>query len=137
MKTPRTLVLTAAAAAIIAGSSFATGIVMGVATDAGGTTRPPVTPAQSTTGPVPQGNTGADVSLALAAGEYVATWDLNASVFTGGCGLVVTTNVTPTFSGDTTALITVRTGGGTLTIHCAGNGTGGVAELTATRTTIH
>ena len=37
--------------------------------------------AQSTTGAIPQGNTGADVSLSLAAGQYAATWDINTWVF--------------------------------------------------------
>jgi hypothetical protein len=93
--------------------------------------------AQSTTGPVPQGNTGANVSLSLAAGSYVASWDVNSGVFTGGCyDQGTSTNVTITFFGGSTELAIVGSGGGILTIHCAGNGTGGMAELTATPTVI-
>lgn len=84
--------------------------------------------------PIPQPN-GADVSLALAAGTYVATWDLGGA-FTGGCGLGTSTNVTTIYSGTSAGLVTVESGGGTLTIHCAGNGSSGMAELTATPTTI-
>lgn len=100
-----------------------------------GTQGPPGPGAQSTTGAVPQGNTGADVSLALMAGDYVASWDIGGA-FTGGCGLGASTNVTSTFSWGSSALVTVGTGGGTLTIHRAGNGTGGITRLTAAPSTM-
>jgi hypothetical protein len=133
MRTSRGLVLTVAAAAIIAGSSI-TAIALGVATDASGSTTP-TTPAQSTSAPIFQPGP-ADVSLVVKAGQFVVTWDTGGP-FTGGCGFVTTTNVTPTFVGGASALVKVGTGGGTLTISCSGNGTGASAQLTATRTTIH
>ena len=49
------------------------------------------------------------MSLTLGAGSYVATWDLSSN-FTGSCGLTSTTNVTPMFAGDSSALVTVGSG---------------------------
>jgi hypothetical protein len=140
MRIRKMLVLAAASVAIVVGASVTTGLMLGVATDAAGS-RPPATPgAQSTTAPIPAGGNCTPctpVSLALPAGEYVATWDIPGEFSNGFCMWEPSTNVTSTFSGNLSALVTVGRGGGTLTIGCSTNDTGNSALLTATPTTIH
>jgi hypothetical protein len=95
---------------------------------------PPGPGSTSTSAPFAQ-SFGSSMTLALAAGSYLVTWDVSGGI-TGGCSYSgLASNVTPGYQGRTSAVVTVGAGGGTVVVTCAGNGSG-ATRMTATPTAI-
>lgn len=105
-----------------------------------GVTGPQGPGTQSTYAPTvaaPAGGVTASPSLALASGDYLVTWDIGVPMPNfGGCSITGETNVTALAGGIYSSLISVGTGGGSVTVTCAGNDFGS-ALLTAVPTTVH
>jgi hypothetical protein len=85
----------------------------------------------------PAGGYTASPTLSLASGDYLLTWDIGVSLPNfGSCAISGESNVTDASDGLYSALISVGTGGGSVTVTCVRNGIGS-AMLTAVPTTVH
>ena len=105
-----------------------------------GSTGPQGPGAQSTYAPTvaaPAGGVTASPSLTLTSRDYLVTWDIGVPMPNfGSCSITGEANVTALAGGIYSSLISVGTGGGSVTVTCAGNDFGS-ALLTAVPTTVH
>ena len=105
-----------------------------------GATGPQGPGAQSTYAPTvsaPAGGVTASPTLSLTSGDYLVTWDIGVPMPNdGSCSITGETNTTTLAGGIYSSLISVGTGGGSVTATCTGNDFSS-AILNAVPTTLH